>query len=237
MDKIMTVKKISEVHYKESRVKIGTRTIEAINETIETDRSDLDKNETDKKPEVDIEQLKFLYQNEIEKIESDVRAAAKKQGYEEGLVKAQKETDASNAEKISELDKKLELIESLDKALVEKSEAIVSNQKEQLLEVIFSIIGNLIEEPSFYKDLVSKTIEAAATTNKEQVYTIFVHPNDKHFIESEVLTDKSDKYKVVEDKSLNNGGIYIETDNCTLDARLEIILSNVKKLLRAKYDG
>ena len=69
----MSVKKLSELTYKDQKVRIGSSTLDAIKSVSHAEsRDDAVTKETEataSKPEVDLEQLKILYAKELEAIE------------------------------------------------------------------------------------------------------------------------------------------------------------------------
>ena len=118
--------------------------------------------------------------------------------------------------------------------MVSKQEETLKSEQNLLLEVIYTIISKLVTNAEFYEDFIHKTINDITFKNKEQAISISIHPDDKKLLEQQDLTEQLTNIKIYEDASINSGGVYIESDDITIDARLETILLNTKKLLQTR---
>ena len=150
-------------------------------------------------------------------------AAGREEGYEEG-----RESVKPIADKLSEL----------TEHLVEERKKIIEGASRMVVELAYEIARRVVhDEISQRKDAVLKQVESALKkiVDKEKV-VVRVHPGDLELVKEQESTwravvDGIKYFSVVEDKQLEPGDVVIETNSGIVDARIEVQLAHIKRVL------
>lgn len=173
-------------------------------------------------------QIIELAKVEAERLQEDTKKLAKKQGYEEGIIKGE-----------TEIQKIKNDLSVLQKQQQEEYRQILSGIEGQVTELMVSLItkltGILIEDKSeIILHLVEKTLEGEDT---EEDYKIRVSSEDLEF-----LTSKKDyiedivgrEVQIVVNPQLTKNQCLIETEgkiiDCSLDVQLNNLITDLKLL-------
>lgn len=167
---------------------------------------------------------------EAEQIKKDSYATAQKQGYQDGMSRAEKEIQQQKQELAGQAEKLQREYEAMINALEPQIAEIIAT----LVEKITGVVVTDKEEVLYY--LVSR---ALLNMDKSNEYTIRVSKEDYEAIASrkELLmgaVGRDIELYVMEDTSLEKNQCLIETElrviNCSLDVQLNNLLSDLKLL-------
>lgn len=167
---------------------------------------------------------------EAEQIKKDAYEAAQKQGYQDGMARAEKEIQVQKQELARQSEKLKQEYEDTVKALEPRIAEIIA----ALVEKITGIVVSDRDEVLYY--LISR---ALLNMDKSNEYTIRVSKDDYEYIASRKdllmgAVGRDIELYVTEDPSLEKNQCLIETElrviNCSLDVQLNNLQSDLKLL-------
>jgi flagellar assembly protein FliH len=163
-------------------------------------------------------------------------ARRREQAYEEGYRHGQKAGFDSGLERAGEVLRRLEgLILGLEKTRAELYERL----EEEMLDLVFRIAEKVIHTEIRCEEGAKTSILAAGLRKlkeSEQV-VIRVAPDDLALVQ-EVLPALKEQngmtgsVTLLEDPEISEGGCVLESDQCELDARIEVTLQAIEEALR-----
>lgn len=172
-----------------------------------------------------------VLRNEVYEEASQLREEAKNAGYQEGLKLANEEIKADRGRAI----KQNELI--IEEARKTKLE-IINSAETDIVRLILAITkkviaGELATNPDTIINIVK---EAISYLDNPQNVKVYVNPTeiDKllELLDGELLTDIGSEDITIDikgDKRITKGGCLIESENGSVDARIETKLTNIEK--------
>lgn len=174
--------------------------------------------------------------NEAEAIIRSARAkkeAIELEAYNEGMKKGQEEGRKMVVKKIEPL------FDTLKKAVAELSDmrtSIIDTNREQILEIVFLIAEKVIHRRiQASPDIILDTVRAASDhlTETDEI-RLRIHPSDYEYIrEIETILSKKLSGKknvlVMEDNTLDRGGVIIETEFGNIDASIKSQIEHLKE--------
>lgn len=174
-----------------------------------------------------------LLRNKAYKDASLIKEAAQDEGYEEGLRLANEEIKADREQALMQN----ELI--IEEARKTKLEVLTSAEPDivrLVLVIAKKVIANeLITNPDNIRNIVA---EAISYLDNPQNVKVYVNPaeldNLLKLSETELLTEIGEtdiNMEVKGDKRIADGGCLIESENGSVDARIDTKLSNIEKAL------
>jgi flagellar assembly protein FliH len=121
-------------------------------------------------------------------------------------------------------------------------ETIISNSGEEIQQFVLAIAEKILRISVREQDstIIATIEEALQRAVKSDEFTLYIHPDDYTTVtenSSEIVAGLTGLNKVVikRDKSVERGGVKIESDNCTIDATIasqfEVIREEIKKNL------
>lgn len=153
-----------------------------------------------------------------------VKEQAKKQGYEEGLLKAEQEYQAKTQETLRSLG---EIVETLPKQI----EAELVQVRESAVDVVKACIAKAFGQLLLEQENVIKLVEQVIyQVDPEGDSKIHVNPKDYQMLSADEEWIKSYKERgisFVSDQKVGLGGCVIETTAGTFDGRIETQLQHL----------
>lgn len=174
-------------------------------------------------PSVDLQ--RYIERNEAEKLSE----AAYKRGFSEGL--AQAETEFGTA--VNSLLLATQQLDSL-------RETLIANSSQEMLDFALTIAERILRLSIREQDhtIIATIEEALRLAVKSEEFTIHINPDDYEILNAraiDIVASISGLNNIVikQDSKIERGGVYIESDNCTIDAtiasQLELIREEIKK--------
>ena len=234
----MSSKKITEAQYNTERIKIGINTknpsIENnVDSTFAVEQQAIAQPE---KTTISKEELEKLYYEEIQAIKNKAYEDGKEQGFAKGLKQAKQDYSKETECNLTEQKQYLSLIQNAYSEMQEQQEKGLELQRSNIVEVIYKVLATIISRPESYSDLIEELLTNFLQEYKDTTLTIKANPKDKELLANSSISTLIPSATIIEDKSITQGGVIIQSANITIDARLENILLNTKKLLLASYN-
>ena len=159
--------------------------------------------------------------NEID----NYRTLAKKEGYEEGLSKAEEETKSA-------IDAKFSACEAFINELKEKVLKDLYNQEEICLEIVYSAICRLIGDSAGTRGQIEAIVRLTiGKVASQENLDIYVSPHDY----PQLMEDKLIAGNLIQSDELKYGGCLIKTGRGRVEARLDRQLDQLKALLSSVH--
>lgn len=173
---------------------------------------------------------------EAEQLKAVAKEDGYRLGYDEGhtaaLAQVKKEMNGAIEEANAKAKRIIEIAEC------EKKETILKAER-QILEIVTAIAGKIVkdkfaEDHTLIVEVIKKALEKVKNQRK---INIRVSINDYEFVMQSKLTfesmlDSDFELSITDDKLIENGGCVIESENGTVDARLETQLDALKKAVQ-----
>jgi len=157
--------------------------------------------------------------------------AAEKRGYEAGF-----ELGAKAGQQ--EFQVKVAQVEQLLTSIGQKRDDLLEVLEEDLVELVFELIGHFAGLDETRRDLVVETVRRQLATRAEtQILTVRVAAEDLVLVSQSEAAGRlglGSRLQLVADPAVRLGGCIIDTAQGSLDARLELLL---EKLRRALLEG
>jgi flagellar assembly protein FliH len=157
-----------------------------------------------------------------------VQQQAYQEGFERGLREGQVAGRQAMAEQAGNL-------EQLMCALTRPFEDLDQKVEEELLELVFVIVRQLVgneisANPGQIMTIVHKAVAVLPSASRN--LQLYLHPDDAQLVH-ELLpaSDSETQWKVIEDVSVGRGGCRVVTDTSQVDATVEARLNNIIDLL------
>lgn len=171
-------------------------------------------------------ELIALAQARVEEIESEARRA----GHDDGVDSGRTAVEAEMAEMLAALH---ELISSARK----ERHTIIDSAEGELVSLAMTIAERVVHQhidadPSVVLENVRSALTRLVT---REVVTLRVHPADLALIrehrDSLVSSNDVERLRVIEDQRVDRGGVVLETESGTLDAKIGTQLREARKAL------
>lgn len=180
----------------------------------------------------------FLNQAKVEA--EELKTAAKEEGYrlgyDEGYATALEQVKKEMETAIEEANIKAKRI--IEVAECEKKETILKAERE-ILAIVTAVAEKIIKEKfaenhTLVVEVIKKALEKVKNQRK---INIRVSMDDYEFVLQsklifESMLDSDFELSIIPDKLIDNGGCIIESENGTVDARLETQLDAIKKAVQ-----
>ena len=173
---------------------------------------------------------------EIQAIKNKAYEDGKEQGFAKGLKQAKQDYSKETECNLTEQKQYLSLIQNAYSEMQEQQEKSLELQRSNIVEVIYKVLATIISRPESYSDLIEELLTNFLQEYKDTTLTIKANPKDKELLTNSSISTLIPSATIIEDKSITQGGVIIQSANITIDARLENILLNTKKLLLASYN-
>ncbi len=177
--------------------------------------------------DTDIVEVQNVSPPTVEQIE-EIRSAAEKEGYEQGLQNAQAEAEVRLSEESQKLAVRWnELLNGLSEPYVELDDLV----EKELISMVLAIAKQLVrrELKTAPGELVPVVREAlAALPSAARKIRIHLHPSDCGMVEESLGADvQRGDWSIVEDPSLAVGDCRVFSKTSAIDARLETRIESV----------
>jgi flagellar assembly protein FliH len=145
---------------------------------------------------------------DVERIEQEARKEGYAAGYEEGSARGRIEAAQLH-----------QLVQSLDGALRDFDTEVANELQALAVEIARQVVRDTLAVRS---EAVLGVVREALAQLPQQNATLRVHPNDAHLI-AQYLAEQGtpETHRIVEDASVTQGGVLIESAGSQIDARLE----------------
>lgn len=181
--------------------------------------------------QVQVNKLWEAFQEESENLKFE----AKEQGYQDGYEFGRKEAEGRIELEYSGL---IEQAKNLLDQAFEQKENIISEAEPFLLELSTAIASQIIkQELTDYPDKFVGLIKQHILRIKEREYvSVCVHPDDYEFMQSQraqlvAVVNGETEIKINPDPSVSQKGCVIRTEFGSVDARIDIQIEEMKKLI------
>lgn len=169
----------------------------------------------------------YIERKEAEQIAED----AYRQGFDEGLARAESEFGtAANSLLLA--------CQQLDTL----RETLIANSGREMLDFALAVAERILRLSLREQDqtLIATIEEALHMAVKSEEYTLHINPDDYEILNAKAVDivggiSGLNNIVIKQDKSIEKGGVFIESENCTIDAtiasQLELIREEIKKRL------
>jgi flagellar assembly protein FliH len=160
------------------------------------------------------------------------RERARERGYDEAMRSAAEEIEAERRSKIGELDA---LLQNLPAA----ADALVANAEDDILAIAFEAVGRILGRAASDRRAVRSAVrQAIRQTAADRNLVVRVSPADHAWLAPELdglLPEHgSRRIDIVADARLHAGGCIVDSGAGAIDARFDVQLENLKRVLLGK---
>lgn len=176
--------------------------------------------------------------NEAIKLSKDVQETAYKEAYDLGLKEGKEHAFNEEKERIAS---EMENIKVLISEIKEIKTSLMKENEKEIVNLCFYMAKRLLmkeveTDEAFVKNLIKKTLEMAQS---DEEVTIRLSESDKKWIdqyEDEIFKDLNlgQDTRFEEDKSINPGGVVIETNHGVIDATVEQRLEKLETIIKSQ---
>ena len=174
-------------------------------------------------PSIDLEN--YVEKSAVEQLTE----AAYRQGYSEGLAQAEEEFGTA----VKSFQMSCQQLDGL-------RETLIANSGREMLDFALAVAEKILRLSIREQDqtLIATIEEALHQAVRSDEYTIHINPDDYEILNSralEIVAGISGLNNIVikKDGTIEKGGVFIESENCTIDAtiasQLELIREEIKK--------
>lgn len=162
----------------------------------------------------------------VAEIEEEARARGHEQGYAQG-----------KADAVAELDPVLATLRDLAEGVRIQRAAAISGAETELVRLAMAIAERIVHtEVANNREVVVENVRSALTRLvTREVVTLRVNPVDhetiRQFRDSIVAASDVSHLRIVEDQRVDRGGVMIETDAGTIDAKISTQLREAKRAI------
>ncbi|MBV8637083.1 MAG: hypothetical protein JO322_03300 [Candidatus Eremiobacteraeota bacterium] len=162
----------------------------------------------------------------VAQIEEEARANGHQEGFDEGHRAA---TD--------ELDPVIKTMRELIESVRAQREAVIASSEPELVRLAMAIAERVVHtEVANNRQVVVENVRAALTRLvSREVVTLRVNPADhetiRQYRDSIVAASDVEHLRVVEDQRVDRGGVIVETDAGTIDAKISTQLREAKRAI------
>ena len=180
--------------------------------------------------QVELEKAKIIEEARVES--QRIKEEAYKQGYEAG-----KEEGFQSGK--SELMSMIERLKSIVYLTIQEREKILVHSERQILNLVLTMVRKVVKKlTSEQEDIVIENLkEALSIIRGAMRLYIHVNPEDfdytnKYKNELMKLIEGIPEVKILEDPTVDKGGVYIETDLGEVDARIATQLEEIEEKIK-----
>lgn len=158
----------------------------------------------------------------------NVQQQAYQEGFERGCREGQEAGRQAMVEQAGNF-------EQLMRALTRPFEDLDQKVEEELLELVFVIVRQLVgneisANPEQIMTIVHKAVAVLPTASRH--LQLYLHPDDAQLVHKLLpASDNETQWQVIEDVSVGRGGCRVVTDTSQVDATIEARLNNIVDLL------
>jgi len=168
--------------------------------------------------------------DEAERGVAEIEANAKQMGFNQGVADGRTAAQADMDEMLATMRGLVEMARVERHKIIESAEPEIVRLSTAIAERILN--AHIVQQPEAVMDMVRSAI--ARLVNRETV-TVRVNPADIAVIrehrEHLMAMNDIDHMRVIEDQRVDRGGVVIDTDAGTIDAKISTQLREVRRLL------
>ncbi len=161
---------------------------------------------------------------------AEIEEAARNTGYQEGFEKGRQEGQ-------DELDPVIRTMRELIEGVRAQREAVIAGAEPELVRLAMAIAQRIVHtEVANNHQVVVENVRAALTRLvSREVVTLRVNPADhetiRQYRESIIAASDVEQLRIVEDQRVDRGGVLVETDAGTIDAKIATQLREAKRAI------
>ena len=161
---------------------------------------------------------------------AELEEEARNRGYDEGFKKG-------HAAAIDELDPVIRTMRELIENVRAQREAVIAGAEPELVRLAMAIAERIVHtEVANNRQVVVENVRAALTRLvSREVVTLRVNPADhetiRQYRDSIVAASDVEQLRIVEDQRVDRGGVIVETDAGTIDAKIATQLREAKRAI------
>ncbi len=161
---------------------------------------------------------------------AEIEEQARNNGYREGFEKG-------HAAAVDELDPVIRTMRELIEGVRSQREAVIASAEPELVRLALAIAERIVHtEVANNRQVVVENVRSALTRLvTREVVTLRVNPADhetiRQYRDSIVAASDMEQLRIVEDKRVDHGGVIVETDAGTIDAKIATQLREAKRAI------
>lgn len=178
-------------------------------------------------------------EKEKERILEEAKVEAEKlkdEGYKTGYEIGREEGFKEGKEELLSM---IERLKSIVYVTLKEREKILVHSERQILNLVLSMVRKIVKKLTMEEEriVIENVKEALALTRGAMKIYIHINPQDldyttKHKDEFIKLIEGIPEVKILEDPTVDKGGVYIETDLGEIDARISTQLEEIEEKIR-----
>jgi flagellar assembly protein FliH len=163
---------------------------------------------------------------------TEIEAQARAQGHEEGVAAGRAAAEAQLAESVSAL-------EEVVKGALAQRNGVIENAEPELVRLAMAIAERIVyDHVAIDPNVVLENVRHALTRLVgREVVTLRVNPADlaviRQYRDSMASSNDVEHLRIVEDQRVDRGGVMIETDAGTIDAKISTQIREARRALES----